>query len=199
MKSIKLPTMNLPNTLGIVAVGATTGVVAGTAALITYGLLASKGGAVSLAAKNALALQGTSSGSSSASSLLGLLLPASVGIVGGGAAGLGVARRQVRNASEKLDQQTNELRQQLQNVETQLNDTQQAQSTTTSREGLERVRGIGPKFSQLLQTVGINSVDDLAQQTPETLRSLLEPSGTAQMVKLEDWILQAQQVVTKNT
>lgn len=199
MKSIKLPAMNLPNTLGIVAVGATTGVVAGTAALITYGLLASKGSAVSLAAKNALALQGASSGSSSAPSLLSLLLPASVGILGGGATGLGVARKQVRNASKKFDQQTDELRQQLQNVETQLNDTRQAQSTTTSREELERIRGIGPKFSQLLQTVGINSVDDLAQQTPETLRSLLEPSGTTQMVKIEDWILQAQQVVTKNT
>lgn len=202
MKSIKLPlsTLKLPNTLGFVAIGAVTGVVAGTAALITYGLLAGKSSAVALAAKNALALQNTSGTSSSASTILSLLLPASVGVVGGGATGLGVARKQVKQASEKFAQQTDELRQQLQTVETNLSSAKQAQSATTSREALEQIRGIGPKFSHLLQTVGIHSVDDLAQQTPEALRLLLEPepSAAVQMFKLEDWILQAQQTVSKN-
>ncbi len=116
-------------------------------------------------------------------------------MVGGGATGFGVARKQVQQVSEKFEQQTDELRQQLQTVETHLKGAKKAQSTMTSREELEQIRGIGPKFSQLLQMTGMSNIDDLAQQTAEQLRLLLETSGGVQMVKLEDWILQAQQAM----
>ncbi len=104
MKSIKLPSLNLSRTTGIVTVGIVTGAVLGTAALITYTLLSGKSTVATLAAKGALGLQGAgASSASSSSTLLGLLLPASVGAIGGGATSMGVARKQMHQKTQQFE------------------------------------------------------------------------------------------------
>jgi predicted flap endonuclease-1-like 5' DNA nuclease len=192
-------------------VGATTGAVAGIAALVTYGLLASKGLTAVLAAKTVGGLKasgaGVASGASAAGSAgtsasgfnwLKVLMPTSAGAVGGGASGLGIARKAIHDkleqAREVLEEQTNAVLQRVQELETRLDD---SIVTETPTDNLEQIKGIGPKFAGLLRDMGIHTVEDLAQANPEKLHAILDASPAKQMMKVEDWIAQAQQLVSK--
>ncbi len=55
---------------------------------------------------------------------------------------------------------------------------------------LTKLRGIGPKFSETLQSAGIKNFSDLAMSTPEQLHEIVQPA-TWQKVDFEDWIAQA--------
>jgi predicted flap endonuclease-1-like 5' DNA nuclease len=45
--------------------------------------------------------------------------------------------------------------------------------------------------------MGIHTVEALAQASPEALHAVLDASPAKQMMKVEDWIAQAQQLVSK--
>jgi predicted flap endonuclease-1-like 5' DNA nuclease len=191
-------------------VGATTGAVAGIAALVTYGLLASKGLTAVLAAKTVGGLQASGAGASATSAAgvtgasasgfnwLQVLMPTTAGAAGGGASGLGIARKAIHDkleqAREVLEEQTNAVLQRVQELETRLED---SIVTETPIDDLEQIKGIGPKFAGLLRDMGIHTVEALAQASPEALHAVLDASPAKQMMKVEDWIAQAQQLVSK--
>lgn len=201
MNNKPFSTPDLSSTAGVLAIGAATGAVAGVAALATYGLLASKLGALMISSKTAVGLQAVRTGSG----WLHLLLPASAGIAGGGASGVGVARvvakKQARATEAQLSGQAAELQAQLAQMERRLEVAEAAVQhkplkPQAQQPDLERIKGIGPKFAQLLQAGGIDSLEALAQSTPEQLEVILQSSSAEKMFKLEEWIAQAQQLHT---
>lgn len=217
MKSIPFSTPALASTAGIVMVGATTGAVAGIAALGIYSLLTSKGLTAVLAAKTVGGLQasgvsasavGTAASGVSTAGVAGtsapgfnwlqVLMPTTAGAAGGGASGLGIARKAVHDKLEQarhaLEEQTNAVLQRVQELETRLED---SIAPAIPADNLEQIKGIGPKFAGLLRDMGIYTLEDLAQASPEALHAVLDAFPAKQMMKVEDWIAQAQHLVSK--
>ncbi|HFB52151.1 MAG TPA: hypothetical protein ENJ48_00530 [Anaerolineae bacterium] len=58
------------------------------------------------------------------------------------------------------------------------------------KDRLEMVKGIGAVFAKKLNDAGINMFEDLAQQTPERIREIIQPQEW-QKVEPEMWIEQA--------
>jgi hypothetical protein len=103
--------------LRIIAVGAATGAVAGAGAVAIYALLVGKGLAAAGIVKAGAGLS-TAAGSPATSSpalsrLFDLLLPGTIGAAGGGAAGAGLAQRQVKRALAPLRAQIGDLARQV--------------------------------------------------------------------------------------
>ena len=229
MKALQLPSVTLMGTSGIVIVGAVTGAVAGTAALITYGLLTSKGGSALLAGKmlgssaasttgtstTAATLAGTATGTTATTAgttaatglsqpkWLQLLMPAAAGAAGGGGSSIGIARKLQQQMQEKIQQvaamaeaQANELGQRLQSMEDQVDSVISAIVPAAETESdLEEIKGIGPKFAGLLREAGIHTIADLSRSTPEIIHSILVNHAAKQMIKPDDWISQAKQLL----
>jgi predicted flap endonuclease-1-like 5' DNA nuclease len=55
---------------------------------------------------------------------------------------------------------------------------------------LTRIKGIGPRYANILTGGGINSFDDLAATTPDRLRDVIRPSPL-QQINFDSWISQA--------
>ena len=73
------------------------------------------------------------------------------------------------------------LRRQLQELSAQ---------TATRKDRLEMVKGIGAVFAKKLNDAGITTFEELAQQTPERIRDIIQPQEW-QKVEPEAWIAQA--------
>jgi len=201
----------------IIAIGAATGAVAGAGAVAIYALLLGKGLAAAGIAKAGAGLS-TAAGSPATSPpalsrLLDLLLPGTIGAAGGGAAGAGLAQRQVKRALAPLSAQVGDLARQLMRVVGQP-DTQAASEdgAPSQRDNpmavatpkvdraagrrvgvreLQRIRGIGPRFAQLLADGGIDSLRQLAAADPDAVRALLQRSSAAPTAEPEQWIAEA--------
>ena len=211
------PTPSSQTTLRIIAIGAATGAVAGAGAVAIYALLVGKGLAAAGIAKAGAGLS-TTAGSPTTSSaalsrLLDLLLPGTIGAAGGGAAGAGLAQRQVKRALAPLRAQVGDLARQVMQVvgepDTQAASEDRAQNkrdNTTAvatpnigpaagrRVGvkeLQRIHGIGPRFAQLLADGGIDSLTQLAAADPDAVRALLQRSSAAPTAEPEQWIAEA--------
>ena len=172
---------------------------------------------VSNAAMNAAGATAASStaasagaGASNLSRLMNLLLPATAGMAGGGASGLGIARKiahdQLERAKEMITEQAEHLQEgmnkmiaeqadalqeRLQVLESRLEDPAPAENQ------LEQIKGIGPKLSALLNDAGIRTLDDLVKANPEKVQAILDNSPVKQLFKLEDWIAQAQELLAQ--
>ena len=172
---------------------------------------------VSNAAMNAAGATAASStaasagaGASNLSRLMNLLLPATAGMAGGGASGLGIARKiahdQLERAKEMITEQAEHLQEgmnkmiaeqadalqeRLQVLETRLEDPAPAENQ------LEQIKGIGPKLSALLNDAGIRTLEDLVKANPEKVQAILDNSPVKQLFKLEDWIAQAQELLAQ--
>jgi predicted flap endonuclease-1-like 5' DNA nuclease len=60
----------------------------------------------------------------------------------------------------------------------------------TRQDDLTRIKGIGPRYAQVLADGGIRSYDDLAATTPDQLRAIVKP-GVMQQIDFDSWISQA--------
>ncbi len=58
---------------------------------------------------------------------------------------------------------------------------------------LERIKGIGPIFAQLLNAAGVTTFAQLAAQTPEQVHQFITDEENSHMADVESWIVQAQQ------
>jgi len=133
--------------------------------------------------------------------------PLTVGVVGGGAAGVGATRYQVRQVKDALAEQTaqtetvaaerNQLADALTAAKANLNELQAklaAQpAVQTVQDQLEAIKGIGRVFAQKLNAAGIYTFADLAAQTPDRLREIIGTARAGSMVQPADWIQQARQ------
>jgi len=191
MKSIKFS-----NTAGLVAIGAAGGAVAGLAGLAAYGLLAGKGASAAWALKTA------------GSRALTLLIPGSAGAVVGGVSGFVVApkvlKKQGQGVDKQADREKDDLREQVSSLETVLASQQDAihsASGTNNAEAmrLERIKGVGPKFAQLLHDAEIHTLEDLAQANPEALHDVLGSSAGKQLANPDSWISQAKALLSQSS
>jgi predicted flap endonuclease-1-like 5' DNA nuclease len=74
--------------------------------------------------------------------------------------------------------------------------------TWANRFDLARVRGIGPKYANLLEQAGVDTIPELAQRNPENLSAkLAEVNATAGVVKMlpypghvASWVSQAKEL-----
>ncbi|WP_295885942.1 DUF4332 domain-containing protein [uncultured Thiohalocapsa sp.] len=202
-------------TLRIIAVGAATGAVASTGAVALYALLTGKALAAAALAKPAVGLPAGAGMTPGASlkGLVDLLLPGAVGAAGGGAAGAGVAHRQVRRDLGPLRSEVGDLARRVMGTAKAWDPegsppaggapSDQAQTSSTAagtgpdpaamRE-LERVRGIGPRYAALLVAGGVRSLGDLARADPTALREILGASAAAPMAAPARWIAQAREL-----
>ncbi len=213
-------TPSTPSALRIIAIGAATGALAGAGAVAVYALLLGKGLAVAGMAKAGAGLA-SGAGSPSAPALgrvFDLLLPGAVGAAGGGAAGAGFAQRQVKRALAPLRAEVGDLARQVVQIvgepghipkqqndigddaapgdgRPKVADTPSAPAPDGARrreiKALQRIRGIGPRFAQLLADGGIDSLARLAAAEPDALRRLLAGSSAAPTAEPEDWIAEA--------
>ena len=133
--------------------------------------------------------------------------PLTVGAVGGGAAGVGATRYQVRQVKDALAEQTaqtatiqaerSQLADALTTAKANLRDMQAklaAQpAVQTVQDQLEAIKGIGRVFAQKLNAAGIYTFADLAAQTPDRLREIIGTARAGSMVQPADWIQQARQ------
>jgi len=186
--------------LRVVAIGAATGAVASTGAVALFALLTGKALAAATLAKPVAGLP-TVAGvqpAASAKGLLNLLLPGAVGAVGGGAAGAGLARRQVSQVLGPLRKEVGDLARQVLRAadapdaggaapgpggaptDNPAPGTGTAPDRAAIRE-LERIRGIGPHYAALLVAGGLRSLADLAHADPAHIRELLDASVAAPM------------------
>ena len=227
---------------GLVAIAGVTGAVGGV--LVAKSMIAGKGitaAHLTLAAKGATSASAPGANSlaqlaslfnSSATNGVALVdkatalwntvstnvLPLAAGVVGGGAAGVGVTQRRVRKVEEQLATQlaqtadlqaeTAQLHHALSNTEAQLQTVQtglaERGSSTLGTVGapivsepdrLERIHGIGRVFSQRLNEAGIYTIADLAAQSPEKLEAIIDKTRAGAMFKPENWIAEAQAIV----
>jgi len=76
-------------------------------------------------------------------------------------------------------------------------DSEDTPAQTTTQDDLTEIKGIGARFAEALQAAGINSFEQLAEQTPERLAELLSNHVTIQpdRIRKNDWIGQAAQRV----
>jgi predicted flap endonuclease-1-like 5' DNA nuclease len=133
--------------------------------------------------------------------------PLTVGVVGGGAAGVGATRYQVRQAQDALAAQSaqtaaveaerSQLADALSAAKANLSELQTklaAQpAVQTVQDQLEAIKGIGRVFAQKLNAAGIYTFADLAAQTPDRLRAIIGTARAGSMVQPADWIQQARQ------
>jgi predicted flap endonuclease-1-like 5' DNA nuclease len=207
-------TRHIPaKSLQIVAVGAATGALAGAGAVAIYALLGGKALAAATLAKPAMGLPAAAGASPGATvkGLLDLLLPGAVGAAGGGAAGAGLARRQVRRGLDPLRREVGDLaRAVLHGVGEPAPggappagsappDAAPAPATGTAPDPaalreLERIRGIGPRYAALLVAGGIRGLADLARADPAQVARLLGVSAAAPMAAPARWIGQAREL-----
>lgn len=205
MTTIKQSSLRLLSISGVVTIGAVTGALVGGVTFMAYTALLGKGTGTALAAKSALGLSGNTT---SSSSLIGLLFTSTGGALGGGATSLGVVRKQVNDATQTLENKTSDV---IQELESKVDDLSQqlevSQSKLTEHKqknrptinvDLQQIKGIGPKYSELLQEAGIKTIKELAQASSQDLSSLLESSIEKHLFHLDEWIIQAQQIVTMN-
>lgn len=199
------------------AAGANAAGVTGAAAANAANAVSGAANLVSNAAMNAAGATAASSTSASAGAgasnlarLMNLLLPATAGMAGGGASGLGIARKiahdQLERAKEMIAEQAEHLQEgmnkmiaeqadalqeRLQVLETRLED------PAPTENQLEQIKGIGPKLSALLNDAGIRTLDDLVKANPEKVQAILDNSPVKQLFKLDDWIAQAQELLAQ--
>lgn len=136
--------------------------------------------------------------------------PLTVGVVGGGAAGVGATRYQVRQAQDALAAQTaaaeaerSQLADALTAAKANLAELQSKLAASpivqpavqAAQDQLEAIKGIGRVFAQKLNDAGIYTFADLAAQTPERLREIIGTARASSMVHPADWIQQARQRV----
>lgn len=212
-----------------VVVGGVGGYLLAKGAFVVHGVAAAKGGA---AAAPMLVAQGVNTGAATLQNTAtvlnnsiagGTLLvdklvalfhtistnaaPLTVGVVGGGAAGVSATRYQVRKAQEDLAQQTaqtaaveaerSQLADALATAKANLDKLQTelaAQPAVQAvQDQLEAIKGIGRVFAQKLNAAGIYTFADLAAQTPDRLREIIGTARAGSMVQPADWIQQARQ------
>ena len=197
---------NAANAAGVTGAAANAAnAVSGAANLVSNAAMNAAG---ATAASSTAASAGA--GASNLSRLMNLLLPATAGMAGGGASGLGIARKiahdQLERAKEMITEQAEHLQEgmnkmiaeqadalqeRLQVLETRLEEPAPAENQ------LEQIKGIGPKLSALLNDAGIRTLDDLVKANPEKVQAILDNSPVKQLFKLEDWIAQAQELLAQ--
>jgi predicted flap endonuclease-1-like 5' DNA nuclease len=194
--------------LQIIAVGAATGALAGAGAVAIYALLGGKALAAAALAKPAVGLPAAAGASPGAAfrGLLDLILPGAVGAAGGGVAGAGLARRQVRKGLDPLRREVADLAHAVLHGVGESGpggaaptDAAPAPVTGTAPDPaamreLERIRGIGPRYAALLVAGGIRGLADLARADPTELGRLLGVSAAAPMAAPARWISQAREL-----
>lgn len=62
----------------------------------------------------------------------------------------------------------------------------------TTKDALTDINGIGPAFEKALNNIGIFSFEELAAQDPDTLANRMNARVTAQRIRRDRWIEQAQ-------
>jgi len=101
--------------------------------------------------------------------------------------------------TEKLRTSLKETEEKLQTSSSQLDNMQTAlgraksQIKHTGKSQLQIIKGVGPATERKLKAAGIVTVADLAEETPERLREILNLKPTSRM-KPEAWIAEAQQL-----
>jgi predicted flap endonuclease-1-like 5' DNA nuclease len=65
-------------------------------------------------------------------------------------------------------------------------------TAATSKDALTEIDGIGPAYERALNALGIFTFAQLAGQNPDTLASQMAARVTAERIKREKWIEQAQ-------
>lgn len=224
---------DLLKSAGLIAAAAVVGGVGGywlaKGAFVAHGVAAAKGGATAApafmmpgATTGAATLQNTATllnssiagGTALVDKISALLhtisanaAPLTVGVVGGGAAGVGATRYQVRQAQDALAAQSaqtaaveaerSQLAEALSTAKANLSDLQAkltAQPAVQAvQDQLEAIKGIGRVFAQKLNAAGIHTFADLAAQTPERLREIIGTARASSMVHPADWIQEARQ------
>ena len=60
---------------------------------------------------------------------------------------------------------------------------------------LARINGIGPKYAEMLKSIGVDSVKELRHRNPESLKEMIETRHGAviglSVAECEDWVTQA--------
>jgi len=134
-------------------------------------------------------------------------IPLTAGALGGGAAGVGATRYQVRKIQDALTEQEaqtatahaerNRLAEALTLAQSTLHELQTKVASPppapSAQDDLEQIKGIGRVFAQKLNAAGIYTMADLAAQTPERLREIIGATRGGVMAQPADWIQQAQQ------
>lgn len=210
-----------------IAVGAAAGTLGSATVLMAYALLFSKGIAVSLATKTALGAKtaGIAGNLGTASSghglvdpqdLINLLVSGSAGGVGGGVTGTRIAKSLVNQGIAPLQQRLDALAGQVSSITdeplftpydtTPGNDLGSAGTSGTaptptgSNSELQRIRGIGPKFSKMLSQGGITTLSQLAAAEAQAVCNLVTSSESgAAKSQTENWIQQARAIVDDET
>lgn len=135
-------------------------------------------------------------------------VPVTAGAVGGGAAGVGATRYQVRQVKGELAAQKTQtasaqaartyLENALATARNNLNELQTKLAAQPAapvvQDRLEEIKGIGRVFAQKLNAAGIHTFADLAAQTPEHLREIIGANRASSTIQPAEWIQQAQQL-----
>lgn len=134
-------------------------------------------------------------------------VPLTAGALGGGAAGVGATRYQVRKIQDALTAQEaqtataqaerSRLEEALALAQSTLHTLQTTPAsqpvTPIGQERLEQIKGIGRVFAQKLNAAGIYTIAELAEQTPARLREIIGATRAGTMAHPADWIQQARQ------
>jgi len=60
---------------------------------------------------------------------------------------------------------------------------------------LAKIKGIGPKYAEMLKSIGVDSIKELRHRNPEHLKEMIEtrhgPVIGLSVAECEDWIAQA--------
>lgn len=60
---------------------------------------------------------------------------------------------------------------------------------------LAKIKGIGPKYAEMLKSIGVDSIKELRHRNPENLKEMIESRHGAviglSVAECEDWIEQA--------
>lgn len=67
------------------------------------------------------------------------------------------------------------------------------QTIIQEKDNLEKINGIGPVFAKRLNNAGIFTFAELAEQTPERVREIINPQDW-QKIEPEEWIEEARQI-----
>ena len=63
-----------------------------------------------------------------------------------------------------------------------------------SKQELQKIKGIGPKYAQLLYDAGITTLQDLAVSTPDQLHAIIQARGG--LAQYDNWIQQARELTS---
>ncbi len=102
-------------------------------------------------------------------------------------------------AIEKLQANLQEKESKLETAHSQIDNMQTAlgraksQIKHTGKSQLQLIKGIGPATERKLKAAGIVTIADLAEETPERLREILDLK-TSSRINLEAWLAEAQQL-----